>query len=85
MKKPWPVLESDEEAERFVAEADLTQYDFAAMVPADHEYRPKTATVSMRVPQSLLDAVKAEAARVGMPYQRFIRQAMERALSEGRR
>jgi predicted DNA binding CopG/RHH family protein len=85
MKKPWPALTSDEEAERFVAEADLTQYDFAAMVPTDHEYRPKTATVSMRVPQSLLDAVKAEAARAGMPYQRFIRQAMERALSEGRR
>jgi predicted DNA binding CopG/RHH family protein len=77
MKKPWPVLTSDAEAERFVAEADLAAYDFADMVPTPFEYQAKTATISMRVPQPLLDAVKAEAARVGMPYQRYIRQALE--------
>ena len=29
MSKPWPTLTSDEEAERFVAEADLSEYDFS--------------------------------------------------------
>ena len=29
MSKPWPPLNSDEEAERFVAEADLSEYDFS--------------------------------------------------------
>lgn len=29
MSKPWPTLMSDEEAERFVDEADLSEYDFS--------------------------------------------------------
>ena len=29
MSKPWPTLTTDEEAERFVAEADLSEYDFS--------------------------------------------------------
>ena len=29
MSKPWPTLTSDEEAERFVDEADLSEYDFS--------------------------------------------------------
>ena len=31
MPKPWPVLKTDEEAEHFVATADLTEYDVGAM------------------------------------------------------
>jgi predicted DNA binding CopG/RHH family protein len=38
----------------------------------------------MRLPEDLLTAVKGAAADRGMPYQRFIRQALERALSSGR-
>ena len=59
MKKKWPVLQSDEEAERFVEEADLTEYDFSEMVPVRFEFEPKAAQINMRVPQSLLDALKA--------------------------
>lgn len=29
MSKPWPTLTTDEEAERFVDEADLSEYDFS--------------------------------------------------------
>lgn len=46
MKKPWPVLRGDEAAERFVAEADLSEYDFAQMVPVRFALRPKGKTVS---------------------------------------
>jgi predicted DNA binding CopG/RHH family protein len=81
MKKPWPVLKSDEEAERFVAEADLTEYDFTKMVPMRFELRRKDKTVSLRLPEALLDAVKRTAARRGIPYQRFMRQALERAIT----
>jgi predicted DNA binding CopG/RHH family protein len=35
----------------------------------------------MRMPQALLDALKARAEREGVPYQRFIRQTLEQALS----
>ena len=37
----------------------------------------------MRLPQQLLDAVKEEAKRRGIPYQRFIREALERATAAG--
>jgi predicted DNA binding CopG/RHH family protein len=80
MKKPWPVLGTDEEAERFVAEADLTEHDFSAMVPVHFELRRKDKSVSLCLPEALLDAVKRTAARLGIPYQRFMRQAIEQAV-----
>ena len=80
MKKPWPVLRTDEEAERFVAEADLAEYDFSAMVPVHFELRRKDKAVSLRLPEALLAAAKRAAARQGIPYQRFMRQAIEQAV-----
>jgi predicted DNA binding CopG/RHH family protein len=80
MRKAWPVLKTDEEAERFVAEADLTEYDFSAMVPVRFELRRKDKAVSLRLSEALLDAVKRTAARRGIPYQRFMRQAIEQAV-----
>jgi predicted DNA binding CopG/RHH family protein len=80
MKKPLPKLKSDREAEAFVANSDLTQYDLSAMRMVRFEFQPKTERVNMRLPRPLLDAVKASAARAGVPYQRFIRQALEAAV-----
>jgi predicted DNA binding CopG/RHH family protein len=34
----------------------------------------------MRLPKTLLDAVRASARKAKMPYQRFIRQALEAAV-----
>ena len=85
MKKPLPKLTTDEEAERFVAEADLTDYDLSEFRTVRFEFQPKSARVNMRLPKSLLDAVKAAADRAGMPYQRFIRQALEAAVQQPRR
>ena len=36
--KKLPILTSDEAAERFVAEADLTQYDLSGFVPSRFEF-----------------------------------------------
>jgi predicted DNA binding CopG/RHH family protein len=36
----------------------------------------------MRLPDALLVAVKARASAEGIPYQRFIRRALEHALAE---
>ena len=80
MKKPLPKLTSDEAAERFVTEADLTQFDLSAFKPHSFEFAPKSKQVNMRFPEALLDAVKARAAAQGMTYQRFIRHALESAL-----
>jgi predicted DNA binding CopG/RHH family protein len=79
--KPFPTFETDQEAEDFVDTADLSEYDFSQFVPTKFEFRPKAATISMRVPTELLDAVKARASSEGIPYQRFIRRTLEQALA----
>jgi len=78
--KPLPRLKSDAEAERFVDTADLTQYDLSGFRPAQFEFEKKTAQVNLRMPEGLLKAVKERARKRGIPYQRFIRETLERAL-----
>jgi predicted DNA binding CopG/RHH family protein len=85
MNKKLPKLHSDKEAEDFVAGADLTQYDLSGMRMARFEFQPKSERVNMRLPKPLLEAVKELAAEAGMPYQRFIRQALEAALQHRKR
>jgi len=80
MKKKLPELKTDKEAEKFVAESNLTEYDLSGMKAVRFEFQPKTERVNMRLPRRLLAAVKASAAKSGMPYQRFIRQALEAAV-----
>ena len=85
MRKKLPRLGSDSEAEEFVAKADLTDYDLRGLRTVSFEIHPKSERVNMRLPRPLLQAVKALAARVGVPYQRFIRQALEAAVRPRRR
>jgi predicted DNA binding CopG/RHH family protein len=84
MKKKLPRLRSDKEAEEFVDKADLTQYDLSGMRPIRFEFQPKSERVNMRLPRQLLDAVRSSAAKAGVPYQRFIRQALEEAVQRKR-
>jgi predicted DNA binding CopG/RHH family protein len=85
MSKTIPVFESDEEAERFVETADLADYDLSGFTPTRFEFQAKTSQINMRLSQDMLAAVKATAQREGIPYQRFIRQAIERALTQSKR
>ena len=75
-----PEFATDAEAEAFL-DQDLSGLDFSQFKPARFEFAPKTERVNMRLPKDLLDAVKAAASREGMPYQRFIRRALELAVS----
>ena len=77
MSKKLPTLRSDEEAEAFVDAADLSEYDLSAMKPIKFEYLRKSAKLNMRLPESLLAAIKAKADAQGIPYQRYIRQVLE--------
>jgi predicted DNA binding CopG/RHH family protein len=79
-RKALPHFATDEDAERFVAEADLTDYDLSGGRPMHFEFERKTVQVTMRMPESLVKAVKAKAAERGIPYQQFIREAIEKAL-----
>lgn len=80
MKKPIPELRTDEEAERFVETADLTEYDLSGFVPARFEFQPKAAQLNMRLPKPLLEAVKDRAKARGIPYTRFVREVLEQAV-----
>jgi predicted DNA binding CopG/RHH family protein len=82
MLKKFPVLKTDEEAEHFIETADLSEYDFSGFVQfsSKFEFAAKDERINMRLPSSLLGAVKAKAKEAGMPYQRFIRATLEKAV-----
>ncbi len=84
MGKTIPTFKTDEEAERFVETADLSEYDLSGFVPVHFEFQAKDSQINMRLPKPLLDAVKATAKSQGIPYQRFIRQTLERAIAQGK-
>ncbi len=80
MKRKVPEFRSDEEAAAFL-EQDLSDLDFGQFKPAHFEFEKKTAQINMRLPKSLLEAVKKRSAARGIPYTRFIREALEKALA----
>jgi predicted DNA binding CopG/RHH family protein len=46
------------------------------------EVKAKDSSVNLRLPRELLEAVRGRAKLAGIPYQRFIRMALERALQD---
>ena len=80
--KSLPVFTTDEEAEDFVAHADLSDYDLSGMKPAGFEYQRKDVQINLRMPASLVDALKSRAKDRGIPYQRLIREALEGILAK---
>jgi predicted DNA binding CopG/RHH family protein len=56
--------------------------DFSGFRLTTFEFEPKTKSVTMRLPESLLDAVRARAEKQGMPYQKLIRIAIERLVAQ---
>jgi predicted DNA binding CopG/RHH family protein len=81
MKRKVPRMTTDEEAEAFL-EQDLSDLDFSQFKPVKFEFQTKAARLNMRLPVPLLDAVKARAKARGVPYTRFIREVLERAMTE---
>jgi predicted DNA binding CopG/RHH family protein len=86
MKKPFPKFDSDEKLEAFLETADLDEYDLiAGALPRDewfarYERFAKDASIHLRLPSRLLDAVRAQAMKEGIPAQRLIREYIERGL-----
>jgi len=80
MSKKLPALKSDKEAEDLL-DQDLSDYLSAeSLAPFPFEYRPKRKSVNLRISEELLSAIRAAARRRGIPYQRYIRQALEVSL-----
>ena len=79
--KTVPTLTTDAEAEAFL-EQDLSSLDFSQFKPVSWETAPKSARITMRLPEALMAALKAKAAKRGIPYQRLIREALEKDLAK---
>jgi predicted DNA binding CopG/RHH family protein len=69
-----------DQAEAFL-DQDLSNLDFSQFKAGQLEYERKDARLTMRLPQPMLDAVKRQAQARGIPYQRPVREAIEKALA----
>lgn len=83
--KPLPTFASDKAAEQFVDSEDLSTYDLSKGHVVRFEFEPKSAQVNLRMPEGLLLSVKQRAKLRGIPYQRYIREVLERALEKPER
>jgi len=81
--KTLPSFETDRDAERFVETEDLTSYDLSGGESMRFEFDRKSAQVNLRMPERLLQGVKQRARARGIPYQRYIREVLEKALQKG--
>lgn len=79
--KEFPSFITDKEAEDFVDNADLSEYDFSGFTTKVYEFEPKNTTINLRISESLLQAIKNKAEETGVPYTRFIRMVLEQAVA----
>lgn len=84
MKKKIPSFKSDRAAAAFIDRADLSQYDLSGARLVRFEIKRKDKSINLRLSEELYDAVRERAARAGLPYQRFIRLALEQAVNMGK-
>ncbi|MGA9642128.1 MAG: BrnA antitoxin family protein [Terriglobales bacterium] len=84
MKKKIPTFKSDRAAAAFVDRADLSQYDLSGAQLVRFEIKRKDKSINLRLSEELYEAVRERAADAGLPYQRFIRLTLERALGAGK-
>lgn len=75
--KPFPKHKTDNDAEKFVKHADLTEYDFKDFKKLKFEFDNKSARINMRLPELLLEQIKKIADKKRIPYTRYIRQILE--------
>jgi predicted DNA binding CopG/RHH family protein len=80
--KKIPVFGTDSLAEDFVENADRSEYGLSGFHPMHFEFEKKSAQLNMRLPETLLQAVKAKAKERGIPYTRLIREALEQTVQK---
>lgn len=85
--KPIPVFRSDEEAGAFWMTHDTTEYlDWSkARVVSFPNLRPSTATISLRLPQGLLNDLRILANERDVPYQSLLKVYLAERVAKERR
>ena len=80
MKKHLKKIKTDKSAEKLLKQ-DLSPYIHSEnFKPLRFELKPKNQTVTVRISEDLLRAVKLKAKEQGVHYQKLIRQALEKSL-----
>jgi len=77
--KQVPKFYTDEDAEMFL-EQDLSNLDFKQFKPMRFEIVKKEASLNMRLPVVLMNAIRAKAKAKGIPYSRYVRMLLEEDL-----
>ena len=85
--KKLPVFKTEHEERTFWEENDSSEYfDWskakAVIMP---NLKPSTKTISLRLPEGLLDSIKLEANKRDMPYQSLIKAWLTNDVQEARK
>ncbi len=85
--KKVPEFKSEQEEREFWENHDSSEYlDLSkaerAIIP---NLKPSTKTISLRLPEGLLDSIKVEANKRDMPYQSLIKVWLAKEVQDNRR
>ena len=85
--KKMPVFKTEAEEREFWESHDSTDYvDWNLARPTSFpNLKPSTKTISLRLPEALLDRIKIEANKRDMPYQSLIKAWLAEDVKESRR
>lgn len=85
-KKPIPRFVSEDAERRFWAEHDATDYfDWSrAARPSFPNLKPSTTSISIRLPLSMLEEIKAQANEKDVPYQSLMKVYLAERLAQER-
>lgn len=78
MQKPLPEFKNEDEERQFWAKHDSTEFlDWSEAQPAVFpNLKPSTRTISIRLPESLLNELKQLANKQDVPYQSMIKMIL---------
>ena len=82
-----PVFEDEEEERSFWATHDSTEFiDWDAVEPASlPKLKPSTKTISLRLPESMLNELRTLAHRRDVPYQSLIKIFLQERIDQERK
>lgn len=83
--KPIPKFKNENEEAKFWATHDSTDYfdiNRAIINPSFPNLKPSTKTITIRVPQSLLDSLKIIANKKDVPYQSLVKIFLDEKIKE---
>jgi predicted DNA binding CopG/RHH family protein len=85
--KKIPKFDSEDQERKFWAKHDTSEYfDFAKAVRVTFpNLKPTSRTISIRLPESLLESIKVIANRADVPYQSMMKILLDQKVAELRR